>query len=214
MRLLLVRHGETESNAEGRLQGHLDIPLSEQGRRESELLAERLEGLSIDALYTSTLSRARDTAAIVAERIGLPAIERAELMERDLGGLAGLTGEEIRTRYPEYVRARAEGRTDIDVPGWEQQEPFTQRVSSALEEIIGSHPDRAVAVITHGGVIGTFCRGLLGVTRSRPGTFRLANGSITTVDVLDHEGEIGSRARLQIVSLNDTCHLDGMRPLA
>ena len=213
MLLLLVRHGETVSNAEGRLQGHLDVPLSEQGRRESELLAERLAQHSIDALYTSTLSRARETAAIVAERLGLPAIERAGLMERDLGDLAGLTLEEIRTRYPEYVRARAEGRTDIDVPGWEQQETFTLRVSSVLEEIIASHPERTVAVITHGGVIGTFCRGLLGVTRGLPGIFRLANGSITTVDVLDSGGEIGSRARLQLVSLNDTCHLDGMQPV-
>ena len=100
MRLLLIRHGESIANAEGRLQGHLDIPLSDRGRRQAERLAERLAVLSVKALYTSPLLRAKGTAEIMSERLGLAIEQRAALMERNVGELEGLTREEIIARFP------------------------------------------------------------------------------------------------------------------
>jgi broad specificity phosphatase PhoE len=203
VRLLLIRHGESSANAEGRLQGHLDFSLSERGRRESARLAERIEEIGVAALYASPLARARETAQVVAARIALEPAERPALMERDVGELAGLTRDEILARFPQYAPARA-ARRSINVPGFEADEPFAERVLPALDAIITSHPSEAVAVVTHGGVIGAYIRHALGLAVMRPGPLTIDNASITTFDV----AEKGGSARL--VVLNDTCHLTGL----
>ncbi len=212
MRLLLIRHGESSANAEGRLQGHLDFSLSQRGRRESDQLAERLSGLSIAALYASPLTRARETAELIAGRVGLAIEERSALMERNVGELAGLTREEIRARYPGYVRARTEVRPDVGIAGFESDADLTQRVMAGLAAIIEGHPEQTVAVVTHGGVIATFLRQTLSLPIARPGPFAIDNASIATFDVRD--GDFDRRARLpvQLLALNDTCHLDGLAP--
>ena len=209
MRLLLIRHGESTANADGRLQGHLDIPLSDRGRRESDQLAERLSRLTIDALYTSTLSRARETAETVAKRLGLDVVERPALMERDVGELAGLTREEIRARYPQYARARAAGDANVTVAGYESDDDLAQRVTRVLEEIVEDHPRQTVAVITHGGVIAVACRQTLQMPVARPGPFAVSNVGITTFDMREGDSDPWVRPRMQLVTLNDTCHLDG-----
>jgi len=205
MRLLLIRHAESSANAEGRLQGRLDISLSERGRRESARLAARVEGLGVAALYTSPLARALETARSIAQRLALEPVERPALMERDVGELAGLTRDEIIARFPQFTEARA-ARRPIDVPGFEADEPFAQRVLSVFEAIVSAHAEQTVAVVTHGGVIGALIRHALELPVVRPGPLAINNASITTLDVADGDGEaIPPRARL--VSLNDTCHL-------
>src|SRR3954452_24611267 len=92
--LLLVRHGETDWNAEGRLQGHTDRPLNEYGRRQAKELAARLAGGHVDAIYASDLSRARETAEIVGERLGLTVVIDPDLRETNWGTWEGLTGDE------------------------------------------------------------------------------------------------------------------------
>ena len=210
MRLLLIRHGETSANVEGRLQGHLDVSLSERGRRQSEQLAERLSHLSPEALYTSPLKRARATADVIAGRNGLTPEDRPALMERNVGELAGLNREEIRARYPDFVRARAEVRTDVGVPGFESDADLKQRVLDGLGAIIESHPAQTIGVVTHGGVIAAFLRETLDMPIIRPGPFVVSNASITTFDVREGERSDGIRPRVVLASLNDTCHLDGM----
>ncbi len=208
MRLLLIRHGESVGNAERRLQGHLDSPLSDRGRHEAALLAERLSRLQIDTLYTSPLIRASETAAMVAEQRGLTVTHQDGLMERDVGEAAGLTRQEILERFPDFARARAEGRLDVDVPGWEQDGAFNERVGRTINYITNHHDGQTVAAITHGGVIGAICRRVLNLPVVRPGPFSVDNASITTIDALDGDANIGPRLRL--LTLNDTCHLDGM----
>ena len=208
MRLLLIRHGESTANAEGRWQGHADFSLSERGRRESERLAERLAAWPIDALYTSPLRRARETAETVAARLGLALVEQAALMEFDAGEMSGLTREEVLERFPEYVEARRAGRTDVLVPGMESPDGFRRRVQSALEEIIAAHPQGTVAVVTHGGPIGFICRHALGLPMEGVTPFAFANASITTLDV--REGEGAAVPPFRLIGLNDTCHLDGL----
>ena len=203
MRLLLIRHGESVANAEGRLQGHLDIPLSDRGRRQAELLADRLAPLGVQALYTSPLLRAKGTAEIVAGCLGLPVEERPALMERNVGELAGLTRDEIITRFPRYMPARTQLR-QIEIEGFEQDAEIAQRVKDALAAIIDAHAQGTVAVITHGGIIFSFCRQTLRMPTVRPGPLAVENASITTFDIVR-----GEAPRATLVTLNDTCHLNG-----
>ena len=210
MRLLLIRHGETSANAEGRLQGHQDYSLSDRGRRDGALLADRLSQVAIEVLYASPLKRASETAEIVARRIRLPVEERPDLMERDVGELGGLTREEIRARFPEYVRERASGNATVTVPGFESDGDFIERVRRGLGEIIEDHAHQTVAVVTHGGVIGAVVRETLRTPVVRPAPFDIANASITTIEVLAGELDARARPRVRLISLNDTCHLDGV----
>jgi broad specificity phosphatase PhoE len=133
--LLLVRHGETDWNAEGRLQGHTDTPLNDYGRRQAATLAEALAGDGIDAVYSSDLSRARETAEIVAARLGLPVVVEPGLREKNWGSWEGLTPME--RDATEYVGESTEDHRD--------------RTLRALREIAERHPDARVLVVTHGG---------------------------------------------------------------
>jgi broad specificity phosphatase PhoE len=133
--LLLVRHGETDWNAEGRLQGHTDRPLNDYGRRQAKELAERLAAEHVDAIYTSDLSRAKETAEIVGERLGLPVVVDADLREKNWGSWEGLTGDE---------------RRNVDYVG-ESTEDHRERILRAVERIVERHPEQRIVVVTHGG---------------------------------------------------------------
>ena len=200
MRLHLIRHGETTSNAEGRVQGHLDEPLNNRGLREAALLAERVAEMPIAALYSSTLQRALRTAQIVSQRIEVDLQEREFLMERDVGALSGLTRDDIAKQYPEWRKQRLVPNAERVVPGYENDSAFYERVIPNILALIADHPHQEVAVVTHGGVIGAFCRHVIGVTVR--GSVELSNASISTYEV--REGQEHG----QMMSLNDTCHLD------
>ncbi len=207
-RLIVIRHAESEANAEGRIQGHLDIPLSPLGLRQSALLADRLGFHGVEVLYSSPLSRARQTADIVAERLDLVVHPMPELRERDVGVLQGLNRQEIIEKFPEYAQPGADV-SRIKVEGFEQDAELTARVTSTLQRILAGNPDRTVGIVTHGGVIGTVLRWLLQMPRQRPGPFIIDNTSITIIDV--HNVSETGTPRAQLTTLNDTCHLDSMR---
>ena len=134
--LLLVRHGETDWNADGRLQGHTDRPLSDFGRRQAQQLAEELEAESLEAIYSSDLARARETAEIVGERLGLPVVLEPDLRETNWGTWEGLTPVE---------------RDRVEFVG-ESTEAHQGRILRALQRIAERHPDGgSVLVVTHGG---------------------------------------------------------------
>jgi broad specificity phosphatase PhoE len=134
--LLFVRHGETDWNAEGRLQGQTDRPLSDYGRRQAQQLAGGLESEEIEAIYSSDLSRARETAEIVGERLGLTVELDPDLREKDWGTWEGLTALE---------------RDRVEFVG-ESTEEHQERMLRALRRISERHPgERRVLVVTHGG---------------------------------------------------------------
>jgi probable phosphoglycerate mutase len=133
--LLLVRHGETDWNAAGRLQGHTDRPLNEYGRRQARELADRLAGDGIAAVYASDLSRARETAEIIGARLGLEVVVDPDLREKDWGSWEGLTADE---------------RAIVEFEG-ESTEAHRERVLRAVHRIVEAHPGERVAVVTHGG---------------------------------------------------------------
>jgi broad specificity phosphatase PhoE len=133
--LLLVRHGETDWNASGRLQGHTDRPLNDYGRRQARELADRLAADRIDAVYASDLTRARETAEILGTRLGLPVVIDADLREKNWGNWEGLTSDE---------------RIHVEFAG-ESTEDHRERVLRAVQRIVEAHPDERVIVVTHGG---------------------------------------------------------------
>jgi broad specificity phosphatase PhoE len=145
--ILLARHGQSDWNATRRWQGHADRPLTEKGREQARALAERLRHVELDAVYSSDLRRAADTAAAVSNEV----IELPALREVDVGSWSGLTRAEAEERFPDGVARWREG-----FPGWddgESYEEMTRRVLGAVLEIARRHEGGRVLVVSHGGPI-------------------------------------------------------------
>jgi phosphoserine phosphatase len=149
--IFLARHGESDWNVEQRFQGHTDRPLTERGREQARALADLVAAEEIDAVYTSPLSRARETAEIVAARAGVEPVELPELREVNTGSWSGLSRAEVEARFPAgFAHWRSGGS------GWEDGESYdemAERVIGALQKIAEDHPGGRVLVISHGGPI-------------------------------------------------------------
>jgi broad specificity phosphatase PhoE len=149
--IFLARHGESDWNVEKRFQGHTDRPLTKHGREQAHSLAALVAREKIDAVYTSPLSRARETAEIVAAGTGLEPVALPELREVDTGNWSGLSRTDVEARFPEgFARWRSGGS------GWEDGETYeemAERVIGALRTIAEDHPGGRVLVISHGGPI-------------------------------------------------------------
>lgn len=150
--LILVRHGETDWNRDRRYQGHADPPLNDAGRAQAQELAAALEGLELDAIYSSDLRRAAETAEIIGAARGIPVIHDPGLREIDVGSWSGLTRDEIEERFP--------GATEHD---GETREAHLDRVRSAVEAIAARHLGERVLIVSHGGSIRTLRRHALQV---------------------------------------------------
>ena len=159
--ILLARHGETDWNAERRWQGHTDRPLNERGREQARALAERLDDMELEAVYSSDLTRARETARPVAERQGIPHHEVPELREVDVGSWAGMTKAEAAERDPDGYRRWRDGH-----PGWtdgETYEEMSNRVLAAVRAIAANHAEAPALVVAHGGPIRALHSAALGL---------------------------------------------------
>lgn len=147
--LLLARHGETDWNRDGRFQGHADPPLNDLGRRQAHALAELLAHEHLEAIYSSDLLRAQETAQIVAMQRGMDVILDPQLRERDVGEWSGLTRAEIDERFPSQIQAWREGRVVVG----ETREALSGRVLEAARRISAAHPEGVVLVVSHGGAL-------------------------------------------------------------
>jgi broad specificity phosphatase PhoE len=149
--LLLARHGESDWNRSKRWQGFADRPLTALGRQQAEQLADRLDGIELDAVYSSDLRRARDTAEAVARRKGLAVSATAALREVDVGSWSGLTRSEVETRFPDAYARWLRG-----AEGWVDGETYEQlggRVIKAIRQIAADHDGKRVLVVAHGGTL-------------------------------------------------------------
>jgi broad specificity phosphatase PhoE len=147
----LARHGQSDWNAAGRWQGHADRPLTALGLRQAADLAEELAGVPLDAVYSSDLRRARETAEAVAAPRGLQVSTVADLREVDVGSWSGLTRAEAMERFPVEFRRWTEGEH-----GWEDGETYermAERVVGAVRRIAAGHAGESVLVVAHGGPI-------------------------------------------------------------
>jgi len=201
VKLYLIRHGESTWNAERRIQGQRDAPLSARGHRQAARLAERLRPVTLAAIYVSSLQRARQTAAYLADGRDVPVSSRDDLREVCIGIFEGLTVEEVEVRYPEeWARWQAESWR-YPISGAESQPHFQQRVWQAVSEIAARHPGEDVAVVTHGGVISMYLSTLLEIDIWQWSRFSQGNTALNIVEMED--------GRARIVCLNDRCHLEG-----
>lgn len=183
--LIVVRHGETAWNREGRLQGHTDIPLSEAGLVQADELAARLGAEDFDALYSSDLLRARQTAERVARCTGHEIVVDALLRERNLGVLQSFTREENARLHPEVYERYRRGEADYVVPGGESATQFFGRVIGALTGIATRLAGRRAVIVSHGGVLDALYRVAAGEGPEGPRKTTLLNASINTFHYRD-----------------------------
>jgi probable phosphoglycerate mutase len=199
--LILVRHGESEAAVEGQpfelVEGQGDPALSPEGEEQAERVGERLANEPIDAIYVSTLRRTAQTAAPLAQRLGLTPIVERDLREVFLGDWeSGLFRKKVIERDPIAVRMVEEQRWDV-IPGAEPAEEFAQRTRTVIERIAAAHPDQRVAVFAHGAIIGEM---LSQATGAQPFAFTSDNTGISQLVVTSE--------RWILRRFNDTAHLD------
>ena len=176
--LIVIRHGETEWNRDRRMQGTTDTHLSSLGRAQAQALGRRLATQRFSALYSSDLSRARDTARAIAEHTRREVVVDARLQERRFGIFEGLTAGEIMSRYPEEHARFASRDQDYEVPGGESARSFTERCLGCLSEIAGRHPGEVVVVVSHGLVLDALYRAAHGLAHGERRPVPLINASV------------------------------------
>ncbi len=199
-RICLVRHGETDWNAQGRLQGHSDIALNAEGRAQAEAAAERLAPYSFAALYSSDLTRALGTAAPIAARLGIDIEARSDLRERFLGDFQGLTHAEAAARYPEdYAAYRSRDPERSPPGGGESLGRFAARIEATLLSL-SQRGGGSLLIITHGGVLDVVHRAATGQSLQAKRNFSLLNAALNWVERRD--------GAWRLLSWADTEHLD------
>jgi probable phosphoglycerate mutase len=149
-RLILIRHGQTDWNVEGRYQGQVDIPLNEHGREQAAQIARALSGANLAAIYASDLARAGETAKALAEAAGLQVRVDPRLREINQGRWEGRLFDEIRAEYPEELKRRRENPLAFAPPGGETVGQVKERVLAAIADVVHRHPTQSVAIVSHG----------------------------------------------------------------
>jgi probable phosphoglycerate mutase len=183
VKLCLVRHAETAWNAEGRVQGQLDIPLSEVGLAQARAVAAVLGNESFSQIYSSDLTRVRQTAQPTADRLGMKVLLEENLRERHYGSFQGITYTEAKQRFPaQFARFKAH-ELDFDFSNGESLARFNERALACIDSLVKRHPGEHVLVFTHGGVLEMVYRYATGRALSSPRDFEIPNAAINRVEV-------------------------------
>jgi probable phosphoglycerate mutase len=202
-KLYLVRHGQSAGNAEGRFGGQGPTPLSELGRKQAELTADRLAAEGIDAVYSSDLERAVRTAEPLTRRLGLQLATTRAFRERNVGVLEGLTFDESKQSYPEDYYALVNRKVHHVITEGESYRHLLRRATGELWAILRRHQGGRIAVFSHTGAICFMTLHLMGAirrdTRQTPW--------IVTSNCGINRFEVRSRRNVRVVALNDTRHL-------
>ena len=186
-RLMLVRHGETAWNAQGRIQGHMDIALNELGEAQAEALGKRLACEHFDAVYASDLQRAYRTAYPAVREPKRAIMKDRRLRERHLGVLQGLTGSEASAGHPAAWQVFKSRNPDLPLEGGESLGDFSRRVVAFLSDMAGQHAGKRILAVTHGGVLDAAYRHAFGMPLSAVRDFPIFNASINMLRH-DHRG--------------------------
>ena len=201
----LIRHGQTEFNATGRVQGWLDVPLDDVGRKQTEMVGQRFLHKRLTAIYSSPLTRALDTARAIAEATAALIIEDDRLREYHMGDWSGMTGDEINAVSPN----RHWDGPEWQIPNGETAHQMHERITSFLREIVARHTAHGtntsdpIVIVSHGGTLGAMVGAMLGLPVMRRQPFSFGNTAVTKA-VHEHN-------QWRLRSLNDRCHLrDGV----
>jgi len=198
-RILLVRHGETDWNSTGRLQGHSDTPLNALGHEQARRAAQRLACEPVRGLYSSDLARAFQTATIIGQTLGLTVVTSPRLRERRYGAWEGLTAAEIQAQYPEQFVAWRARAVDFAPPQGETRNQLLSRALAELNAIARRHAGEMAVVVTHGGLCYVLINHIFGGVNSDRQEFTFANASIHILEA--------TADRWSVVSVNETAHL-------
>jgi broad specificity phosphatase PhoE len=201
-RLYLARHGETEWNKFSKIQGRTDTELSEEGVRQAELLAGRLEREKIDFIYSSSLKRAVKTAEIIAGYKSCGVVKSDKYHEICLGPWEGMTINDIKEKYSEHFRAYREDPANFRLPGAETFLQLTERTYSGILDMVDSHKGSNILVVSHGTAIKAAIIRILGIDIINYNKFRIDNASLSVIEFLD---DMSSKP--VVLCLNDTSHL-------
>jgi probable phosphoglycerate mutase len=181
--LCLVRHGETAWNAEGRVQGQLDIPLSEIGRRQARAVASVLAGEKFAAIYSSDLVRVRQTAQPIADLLKVEVLLDKNLRERHYGAFQGLTYADAKERMPQdYARFRDKD-PEFAFENGESLKDFDRRARQCVKSLADRHPGASVLVFTHGGVLEMVYRHATRRGLSTPRDFEIPNAALNRLEI-------------------------------
>lgn len=198
MKIYLIRHGRQDSPL-----CNVDVPLSMEGRRQAELLGERLRTEKVDAVWSSNLTRAMETADILNESVHAPRVIREGLREISFGELEGLSDAVIARRFEEFLRERHQMERDLPYPGGECAADVVRRAVPVMNEILHTGLD-CVAVVTHGGVIRSLLCHYLGMDMAAMQLFarHLENCGMTELSYRKEDG------RMFLDRFNDSAHLE------
>ncbi|CQR71281.1 Phosphoserine phosphatase 1 [Sporomusa ovata DSM 2662] len=184
-RLIVVRHGQTVWNLERKYQGHSDIALTDKGLRQAEAVGARLAEEKIDAVYASDLSRAFKTAEYIAAKHSLTVSVVPALREIKFGDWEGLTYEQISAQWPGLLGKLWTTPDELQIPGGESFQQLKERAYAAIEKIVAAHPDQTVAVVAHGGTIGTILCAMLGIHLNHVWNIRQDNTAVNIIEYYD-----------------------------
>lgn len=202
--LCLIRHGETNWNAQRRLQGHTDIPLNTVGLAQAAATAKLLQARHLQepfaALYSSDLQRAQITAHAIETRLKLTTELDPRLRERNFGALQGYTPEQAAERYPDIHPALRARTTDLIPPEGESLRQFADKVESSLLDIAQAHPDQSVLIVAHGGVLDIAYRLATQKPLQEPRDFALGNATLNWIEHSD--------AGWQLIAWDEREHLE------
>ena len=202
--IVVVRHGETVANTQGVLQGHLDTPLNETGVIQAQAIAERLKNRSFDAIYSSDLQRAANTArAIVAHHSQVDIVYTEELREWNLGDLQGKSYSELNVLYPEIMKAFRKPGGAPPIPGGENIEDFQQRIGSFLDKVAADNPGKKILLVSHGGAMQRMLVHTFGKSEAKNIQPLCANASMSVFRCI--------KGQWQLVTWNDTAHLENIK---
>lgn len=205
--LYLVRHGESEWNRQGRIQGALDSDLSDLGREQARFVGLELAKEPIQFAVTSTATRALETSKIALKAFEreIPCEETSLLREINLGSWEGMTAADLKKRSPEQVDLWFHRPSRVRIEGGETMRAFRIRIMREMDRLQAAHRDETMVVFSHGGVICTYLTGLLKMKLDDMWRFKIRNGSITKI--------IFPIGKPRIELLGDIHHLDGaVRP--
>ena len=200
-RIIAIRHGETAWNVDTRIQGQLDIPLNETGRWQAQRLARALAARGpVDAIYTSDLLRAWETAQAISTSTGAPLVTHEGLRERGFGVFQGKTFVEIEARLPEDALRWRKRDPHWAPEGGESLTAMRERVQETLNTLAARHPGEQIVLVAHGGVMDLLYRAATGQELQAPRTWQLGNTAVNRL-LWTPEG-------LTLVGWSDTSHLD------
>lgn len=203
-KMLVIRHGETVWNAQARIQGHGDSPLTETGRRQARLLGQRLAHLDFDRLICSDLGRTMETASLIAVCTGHEIQTDPRLRERHYGVLEGMTVDDVKHQFPESYDRLMAGDPEYVVPQGESHGHLYKRNIDFFKEYITAHPGTTAALVVHGGVMDSIFRFVARLPLDQPMCFVTANTSLSTISHGIYYGTL----RWVIETWGDVSHLN------